>query len=101
MDVSPPGTLEAVHNNSNSLPNITLVDIEMPGVAGLSVAEALHKSLLVIPATFARRRYLRRAIESGLVGSLLKDAPADHLAITIHRVMAGERVVEPSLRFLL
>ena len=81
--------------------DIALLDIEMPGSDGLSAAEALHKNLptcrIVILTTFGRSGYLRRAMESGAVGFLLKDAPADQLAIAIRRVMAGERVVDPEL----
>jgi two-component system response regulator DesR len=82
-------------------PDIALLDIEMPGRDGLSAAEALHKRLpscrIVILTTFGRSGYLRRAMESGAVGFLLKDAPADQLAVAIRRVMAGERVVDPEL----
>lgn len=82
-------------------PDIALLDIEMPGSDGLSAAEALHKRLpscrIVILTTFGRSGYLRRAMESGAVGFLLKDAPADQLAVAIRRVMAGERVVDPEL----
>jgi two-component system, NarL family, response regulator DesR len=82
-------------------PDIALLDIEMPGSDGLSAAQALHKSLpscrIVILTTFGRSGYLRRAMESGAVGFLLKDAPADQLAIAIRRVMSGERVVDPEL----
>ena len=82
-------------------PDIALLDIEMPGSDGLSAAQALHENLpachIVILTTFGRSGYLRRAMESGAVGFLLKDAPADQLAIAIRRVMAGERVVDPEL----
>jgi two-component system response regulator DesR len=82
-------------------PDIALLDIEMPGSDGLSAAQALHKSLpscrIVILTTFGRSGYLRRAMESGAVGFLLKDAPADQLATAIRRVMSGERVVDPEL----
>ncbi len=84
-----------------SLPDVALLDIEMPGSDGLSAAQALHKSLpscrIVILTTFGRSGYLRQAMESGAVGFLLKDAPADQLAVAIRRVMAGERVVDPDL----
>jgi two-component system response regulator DesR len=84
-----------------SQPDVALLDIEMPGGDGLSAAEALHKHLptcrIVILTTFGRSGYLRRAMESGAVGFLLKDAPANQLAIAIRRVMAGERVVDPDL----
>ena len=82
-------------------PDVALLDIEMPGGDGLSAAQALHQSLpscrVVILTTFGRSGYLRRAMESGAVGFLLKDAPADQLAIAIRRVMVGERVVDPDL----
>jgi two-component system response regulator DesR len=84
-----------------SQPDVALLDIEMPGSDGLSAAQALHKGFpscrIVILTTFGRSGYLRRAMESGAVGFLLKDAPADQLAVAIRRVMAGERVVDPDL----
>jgi len=84
-----------------SQPDVALLDIEMPGGDGLDAAQALHKNLpscrIVILTTFGRSGYLRRAMESGAVGFLLKDAPADQLATAIRRVMAGERVVDPEL----
>jgi len=82
-------------------PDIALLDIEMPGGDGLTTAQALHKALptcrCVILTTFGRSGYLRRAMESGAVGFLLKDDPASELAIALRRVMAGERVVDPEL----
>ena len=82
-------------------PDVALLDIEMPGLDGLSVARALHESLpscrIVILTTFGRSGYLRQAMESGAVGFLLKDAPAAGLAEAIRRVMEGERVVDPEL----
>jgi two-component system, NarL family, response regulator DesR len=84
-----------------SQPDVALLDIEMPGSDGLSAAQVLYKNLpscrVVILTTFGRSGYLRRAMEGGAVGFLLKDAPADQLAIAIRRVMAGERVVDPEL----
>lgn len=84
-----------------SHPDIALLDIEMPGGNGLSAAHELHKSLptcrIMILTTFGRSGYLRQAMESGAVAFLLKDAPADELAVAIRRVMAGERVVDPEL----
>ncbi len=86
---------------SRSRPDVALLDIEMPGGDGLEAAQALHESLpscrIVILTTFGRSGYLRKAMESGAVGFLLKDAPADQLALAIRRVMAGERVVDPDL----
>ena len=82
-------------------PDVALLDIEMPGGDGLAAAQALQKALptcrSVILTTFGRSGYLRRAMESGAVGFLLKDAPAAELAVALRRVMAGERVVDPEL----
>lgn len=82
-------------------PDVALLDIEMPGGDGLAAAQALQKALptcrSVILTTFGRSGYLRRAMESGAIGFLLKDAPAAELAVALRRVMAGERVVDPEL----
>ncbi len=82
-------------------PDVALLDIEMPGGDGLAAAQALRKARpscrSVILTTFGRSGYLRRAIESGAVGFLLKDAPASDLAVALRRVMADERVVDPEL----
>jgi two-component system, NarL family, response regulator DesR len=85
----------------DTLPDVALLDIEMPGGDGLEAAAVLHEQLpsclVVILTTFGRAGYLRRAMESGAVGFLLKDAPASELAKAIHHVMNGERVVDPAL----
>jgi two-component system response regulator DesR len=82
-------------------PDVALLDIEMPGGDGLSAAHGLRVALpscrVVILTTFGRSGYLRRAMESGAVGFLLKDAPAADLAVAIRRIVAGERVVDPEL----
>jgi len=82
-------------------PDVALLDIEMPGASGLDVAAALRARLpacrILILTTFGRPGYLRRAMESGVVGFLVKDAPAAQLATAIRRAMAGERVVDPAL----
>lgn len=82
-------------------PDVALLDIEMPGGDGLSAAQALHEQLpschIIILTTFGRSGYLRRAMESGAVGFLLKEAPASDLAVAIRRVMDGDRVVDPEL----
>ena len=84
-----------------SQPDVTLLDIEMPGADGLTAAAEVHAKLpacrILILTTFGRPGYLRRAMESGVVGFLLKDAPAAQLAAAIRRAMAGERVVDPTL----
>ena len=85
----------------NTLPDVALLDIEMPGGDGLKAAAVLHERLpsclVVILTTFGRSGYLRRAMESGAVGFLLKDAPASELAEAIRRAVKGERVVDPAL----
>ena len=92
---------EVVKEALRTQPDVALLDIEMPGMDGLSAARALHESLgtcrIVILTTFGRSGYLREAMESGASGFLLKDAPAAELAVAIRRVMDGERVVDPDL----
>jgi two-component system, NarL family, response regulator DesR len=92
---------EVVQAACTSQPDVALLDIEMPGGSGLQAAQALRQSLpscrIVILTTFGRSGYLRRAMESGAVGFLLKDAPAKTLAAALRRVMSGERVVDPDL----
>ena len=87
-----------------SRPDVVLLDIEMPGGSGLDAAQALGRAMpscrVVILTTFGRSGYLRRAMESGAVGFLLKDAKASELARALRRVMKGERVVDPELALL-
>ena len=82
-------------------PDVALLDIEMPGCDGITAAAALHAQLplcrVLILTTFGRPGYLRKAMESGVVGFLLKDAPSVQLATAIRRAVAGERVVDPTL----
>ena len=82
-------------------PDVALLDIEMPGGDGLSAAQTVRERLpsckVIIVTTFGRSGYLRRAMESGAVGFLLKDAPPADLVAALRRVMAGERVVDPEL----
>ena len=82
-------------------PEVALLDIEMPGGDGISAAGVLHKELpsckTLILTTFGRPGFLRRAMESGASGFMLKDAPAHELALAIRRTMAGDRVVDPGL----
>jgi two-component system, NarL family, response regulator DesR len=80
---------------------VALLDIGLPGVDGLEVAAALTKELpglrVLMLTTFNRPGYLRRAMEAGAAGFLLKDAPAEELARAIRAAAAGERVVDPGL----
>jgi two-component system response regulator DesR len=81
--------------------DVALLDIEMPGRSGLEAAEELRAShpdcRVLILTTFGRPGYLRRAMEGGASGFLLKDAPAEELASAIRRAMGGERIVDPGL----
>jgi two-component system response regulator DesR len=85
----------------SSAPDVALLDIEMPGLDGISAAAALRRELpevrTLILTTFDRPGFLKRAMESGAAGFLLKAAPAAELAAAIRRVSAGERVVDPPL----
>jgi two-component system, NarL family, response regulator DesR len=82
-------------------PDVALLDIEMPGLDGLAAAAVLTAQIpecrVVILTTFGRAGYLRRAMEAGAVGFVVKDAPPEVLADAIRRVMTGERVVDPAL----
>ncbi|MGK3202286.1 response regulator [Amycolatopsis sp. MEPSY49] len=82
-------------------PDVALLDIEMPGLDGLSAAAVLAAQVpdcrVVMLTTFGRAGYLRRAMDAGAAGFVVKDAPADVLADAIRRVRAGERVVDPAL----
>jgi len=81
--------------------DVVVTDIEMPGMTGLDLAAALRREekppRVVILTTFGRSGYLRRALDAGAAGYLLKDAPADRLAEAIRRVHAGLRAVDPEL----
>jgi two-component system response regulator DesR len=83
------------------IPHVILADIEMPGLTGLELAlrvrEGALPSRVVIVTTFARTGYLRRALDAGVAGYLLKDAPAQQLADAVRKVHAGGRVVDPQL----
>lgn len=82
-------------------PDVALLDIEMPGLDGIAVVEQLAeqapgvRSLIV--TTFGRPGYLRRALDAGAAGFVVKDTPADELADAVRRVYQGLRVVDPAL----
>jgi two-component system response regulator DesR len=82
-------------------PDVALLDIEMPGADGLTAAAALRLACpdikVIILTTFGRPGYLRRAMESGASGFIVKDSPADKLVRTIRDVLAGQRVIDPDL----
>jgi two-component system, NarL family, response regulator DesR len=98
----------AARNGSEALelaiahaPDVVVTDIEMPGLSGLELAAELKRrgsaARIVILTTFARPGYLRRALEAGAAGYLLKDAPSHQLADAIRRVHGGGRAVDPEL----
>jgi two-component system response regulator DesR len=80
---------------------VCLLDIEMPGLTGLEVAELLRDELpavrSLIVTTFGRPGYVRRALDAGAAGFLVKDTPARELAAAVRRVHAGLRVIDPDL----
>jgi two-component system response regulator DesR len=82
-------------------PDVALLDIDMPGIDGIAAAGVLAHEIpqcrSLILTTFGRPGYLRRAMESGAYGFVVKDSPPEQLADAIRRVMAGERVVDPAL----
>jgi two-component system response regulator DesR len=82
-------------------PDVALLDIEMPGLDGLEAAKALAEEVptcrALVLTTFGRAGYLRRAMEAGALGFIVKDAPAEELADAVRRVAAGLRVVDPQL----
>ncbi|SOD70544.1 LuxR family two component transcriptional regulator [Jatrophihabitans sp. GAS493] len=92
---------EVVAAARSSAADVALLDIEMPGLDGLAAAAALAQQLpdcrVLILTTFGRPGYLRRAMEAGVLGFLVKDAPAEQLADAVRRVSNGERVVDPAL----
>lgn len=92
---------EALRLAAETAPDVVLTDIEMPQMTGLELAAELarrgSRARVVILTTFARGGYLRRALEAGAAGYLLKDAPAEKLAEAIRRVHAGLRAVDPEL----
>lgn len=82
-------------------PDVLLTDIEMPGMTGLEVATEIKRrglaTRVLILTTFARSGYLRRALEAGAAGYLLKDAPVATLADAVRAVHAGRRAIDPDL----
>ena len=82
-------------------PDVALLDIEMPGGTGLEAARELRTAVpharVLILTTFGRPGYLRRAMEHGAAGFLLKDAPGAELAAAIRRAVEGQRTVDPAL----
>ncbi|TQF73488.1 response regulator transcription factor [Rhodococcus spelaei] len=82
-------------------PQVALLDVEMPGMDGIAVAEQLRRECpdvrILMVTTFGRPGYLRRAIDAGASGFVVKDTPARELADAVRRVHLGLRVVDPTL----
>jgi two-component system response regulator DesR len=81
--------------------DVALLDVEMPGMDGIAATAALRKALpscrVLVVTTFGRPGYLRRAVEAGASGFVVKDTPARQLAEAVRRVHAGLRVLDPAL----
>lgn len=96
-----PDGLEAWKQAQSQRPDVIVSDIEMPGLTGLELAARVRESgipcRVIIVTTFARSGYLRRALDAGVVGYLLKDAPAEQLADAVRTVHRGGRVIDPQL----
>lgn len=92
---------EALEAAERLQPDVVLLDIELPGLDGLSVAASLAAALpscrVLIVTTFGRPGYLRRAMAANVAGFVLKETPAGELAAVIRRVHGGDRVVDPAL----
>lgn len=82
-------------------PQVAILDIEMPGLSGLDVADRIQGSDLstkvIILTTFAQKAYFERAVKAQVAGYLLKDSPSDDLIAAIRQVMAGQTIYAPEL----
>jgi two-component system response regulator DesR len=92
---------EVVAAAARTAPDVAVLDVEMPGLDGIAACAALREACpacrVLVVTTFGRPGYLRRAMEAGASGFMVKDAPAEQLADAIRRVRAGLRVVDPAL----
>lgn len=90
-----------IQRAADQVPDVVVTDIEMPRLTGLELAQRLRERgiacKVIILTTFARPGFLRRALDAGVSGYLLKDAPADQLAEAIRRVHRGGRAIDPQL----
>lgn len=82
-------------------PDVLVTDIEMPGLTGLELAQRVQRHELptrvIIVTTFSRAGFLRRALDAGVSGYLLKDAPAEQLVDALRTVRRGGRAIDPQL----
>ena len=92
---------EVVEAALRHTPDVALLDVEMPGLDGIAATAALRRAApgvkVLIVTTFGRPGYLRRALEVGASGFVVKDTPARQLAEMVRRIHAGLRVVDPDL----
>ncbi|MEV0444891.1 response regulator transcription factor [Streptomyces spectabilis] len=92
---------EIVRTALTARPDVALLDIELPGRSGLDAAAELREECpdcrVLILTTFGRPGYLRRAMEAGAAGFLVKDGPVEDLAEAIRQVLRGETVIDPAL----
>ncbi|MEU8222153.1 response regulator transcription factor [Kribbella sp. NPDC048915] len=92
---------EVIDAAKKTAPDVALLDVEMPGLDGIEAAAALRAAVpgvrVLMVTTFGRPGYLRRAMEAGAAGFVVKDTPATQLADAVRRVHQGLRVVDPSL----
>lgn len=92
---------EVVAAALRAAPDVALLDVEMPGLDGIAAAAALREALpdcrVLVVTTFGRPGYLRRAMQAGASGFVVKDTPARQLAEAVRTVAAGGRVVDPAL----
>lgn len=92
---------EALEKIRETQPDVVLTDIEMPGMTGLELLQVVKDQKIpcrvIIVTTFGRSGYLRRALEGGASGYLLKDTPSEELAEAVRRVHQGLRAVAPEL----
>lgn len=96
--------LDFIHQTPLDLqPDIVLTDIEMPLVTGIQVAESLSDNSqikIVIMTTFARAGYIRRAMDAGVKGFVLKEAPSEYLIESMLKVLDGQRVIDSELALM-
>ena len=92
---------EAVRLVQDLKPDVLVTDIEMPGLTGIEASEALRQAgsetRVLIVTTFARPGYLQRALQAGVLGYVLKDAPSEELANAVRRVAQGQRAIAAEL----
>ena len=96
-----PDGMQALSECRRLRPDIVVTDIEMPGMTGIEIAARIQADgmpcKVVIVTTFARQGYLRRALDAGVKGYLLKDSPAEQLAQALRNVHRGGRAIDPTL----